>query len=68
MPYTKHIPNEATMFLVFQSYTDPQTNKTEITNLYEVRDEDVAQGEVDRINSNLAAAGVPSWVSCAYYQ
>lgn len=56
------------MFLVFQSYTDPETNKTEITNLYEVRDEDVAQEEVDRINSNLAAAGVPSWVSCAYYQ
>jgi hypothetical protein len=56
------------MFLVFQSYTDPQTNQTEITNLYEVRDEDRAQDEVDRINSNLAAAGIPSSVSCAYYQ
>jgi hypothetical protein len=55
------------MFLVFQSYTDPN-GKIEITNLYEVRDEDVAADEVDRINSNLAAAGIPSSVSCAYYQ
>ena len=55
------------MFLVFQSYTDPN-GKVEITNLYEVRDEDVAQDEVDRINSNLAAAGIPSSVACAYYQ
>lgn len=55
------------MFLVFQSYCHPD-GKVEITNLYEVRDEDVAQDEVDRINSNLSAAGVPSSVSCAYYQ
>ena len=55
------------MFLIFQSYTD-KDGKTEITNLYEVRDEDVAADEVDRINSNLAASGIPSSVSCAYYQ
>jgi hypothetical protein len=55
------------MFLVFQSYTDNEGN-TEITNLYEVRDEDVAADEVDRINSNLQLAGIPSSVSCAYYQ
>ena len=56
------------MFLVFQSFTDQTSGNTEITNLYEVRDENVAQDEVDRINSNLAAAGIPSYVSCAYYQ
>lgn len=55
------------MFLVFQSHTD-ESGKIEIVNLYEVRDEDVAQDEVDRINSRLAAAGIPSSVSCAYYQ
>ena len=25
-----------------------------------------AEAEVDRINSNLAACGIPSYVSCAY--
>ena len=34
--------------------------------LFTTYDEQVAQNEVDRINSNLAAAGIPSWVSCAY--
>jgi hypothetical protein len=55
------------MFYVFQVHNNVYGN-TEIVNLYEVRDEDVAQDEVDRINSNLAAAGIPSSVSCAYYQ
>ena len=35
--------------------------------LYTTPDEDVAQDEVDRINSHLADAGVPGWVSSAYY-
>ena len=55
------------MFYVFQSTTDTDGN-VEITNLYEVRDEQVASDEVDRINSNLQLAGIPSSVSCAYYQ
>jgi hypothetical protein len=55
------------MFLVFQVHHNAYGN-TEIVNLYEVRDEDVAADEVDRINSNLAAAGIPSSVSSAYYQ
>lgn len=55
------------MFLVFQVHNNAYGN-TEIVNLYEVRDEWRAQDEVDRINSNLAAAGIPSSVSCAYYQ
>jgi hypothetical protein len=55
------------MFYVFQSTTDTDGN-VEITNLYEVRDEQVASDEVDRINSGLQLAGIPSSVSCAYYQ
>lgn len=35
--------------------------------LYTTPDEDVAENEVDRINSHLSDAGIPSWVSCAYY-
>lgn len=50
------------MFYIFQT----TNGVTEL--LYETPDEDVAQDEVDRINSNLANAGVPGWVSSAYYQ
>jgi vancomycin permeability regulator SanA len=34
--------------------------------LYSGFNKDHAQDEVDRINSNLAAAGIPTEVSCAY--
>jgi hypothetical protein len=54
------------MFYVFQTHTE--NDQVQITNLYEVRDEWNAQAEVDRINSHLSDAGIPSWVSCAYYQ
>jgi len=55
------------MYLVFQSVTDENDN-IQITNLYEVRDENVAQDEVDRNNRNLQLAGIPSSVSCYFYQ
>jgi hypothetical protein len=35
--------------------------------LYETPDENVAQNEVDRINSHLSDAGIPSYVSSAHY-
>ena len=35
--------------------------------LYETTDEKVAQNEVERINSYLDSAGIPGWVSSAYY-
>ena len=35
--------------------------------LFTTYDEEVAQDEVDRINSNLSLAGIPGWVSSAYY-
>lgn len=49
------------MFYIYQT-TNGETNL-----LYETYDEDVAQNEVDRINANLADAGIPGWVSSAYY-
>jgi hypothetical protein len=54
------------LFYVFQTHIE--NDQVQITNLYEVRDEWNAQAEVDRINSNLDSAGIPSSVSCAYYQ
>jgi hypothetical protein len=66
-PY-KPYKQKHTNVLGLRSYTDPQTNQTEITNLYEVRDENVAQDEVVRINSHYAERSIPSWVACAYYQ
>jgi hypothetical protein len=49
------------MFYIYQT-----TNEvTEL--LYETPDEKVAQNEVDRINSHLSDAGIPGWVSSAYY-
>jgi hypothetical protein len=49
------------MFHIYQT-----TNEvTEL--LYETPDEKVAQNEVDRINSHLSDAGIPGWVSSAYY-
>ncbi len=36
--------------------------------LYETPNKEAAENEVDRINSNLAKAGVPGWVSSAYYE
>lgn len=35
--------------------------------LYTTSDEKVAQNEVYRINSHLSDAGIPGWVSSAYY-
>ena len=35
--------------------------------LFTTYDEEVAQNEVDRINSHLSDAGIPGWVSSAYY-
>jgi hypothetical protein len=49
------------MFHIFQT----TNGVTEL--LYETYDEDVAADEVDRINSNLSLAGIPGWVSSAYY-
>ncbi len=50
------------MFYIYQT----QDGNAEL--LYETPDEEVAEREVNRINSNLDAAGIPSWVSCAYYR
>jgi hypothetical protein len=63
----KVINQRQLMYLVFQSVTDENDN-IQITNLYEVRDENVAQDEVDRNNRNLQLAGIPSSVSCYFYQ
>jgi hypothetical protein len=49
------------MFYIFQT----TNGVTEL--LYETYDENVAQNEVDRINSHLSDAGIPGWVSSAYY-
>jgi hypothetical protein len=63
----KVINQRQLMYLVFQSVTDENDN-IQITNLYEVRDENVAQDEVDRNNRNLQLAGIPSSVSFYFYQ
>jgi hypothetical protein len=55
--YTK----ELQMFYIYQT----TNGKTEL--LYETTDEKVAQNEVERINSYLDSAGIPGWVSSAYY-
>jgi hypothetical protein len=44
-----------------------QTTNEETELLYETTDEKVAQNEVERINSYLDSAGIPGWVSSAYY-
>lgn len=31
-------------------------------------DRQIAEDEVDRINSNLALAGIPTFVSCAFFE
>jgi len=49
------------MFWVAQTQPDG-TNEV----LWQCTSYDQAQDEVDRINSNLAAYGIPSSVSCAY--
>ena len=49
-------------FHVFQTQEDGTTQL-----LYVVYDEDQAQDEVDRINSHLSMAGIPSSVFSAYY-
>lgn len=51
------------MFHIYQTQPDGTAEL-----LYETHDEKIAENEVDRINSNLASAGIPSWVSCAYYR
>jgi hypothetical protein len=53
------------MTTIFHIYQTQQDGTAEL--LYQTPDEDAAQDEVDRINSYLSDAGVPSWVSCAYY-
>jgi hypothetical protein len=55
--YTK----ELQMFYIYQ------TTNGETKLLYETIDEKVAQNEVERINSYLDSAGIPGWVSSAYY-
>lgn len=37
-----------------------------LQHLYTTPDNDAAQSEVDRINYNLAEAGIPSWVASAW--
>lgn len=49
------------MFYIYQT----TNGVTEL--LYETYDEESAQDEVDRINSHLSEAGIPGWVSSAYY-
>lgn len=44
-----------------------QTTNGETELLYETTDEKVAQNEVERINSYLDSAGIPGWISSAYY-
>ena len=55
--YTK----ELQMFYIYQT----TNGETEL--LYETTDEKVAQNEVERINSYLDSAGIPGWISSAYY-
>ena len=50
------------MFHIYQSQPDGDSLL-----LYTTYDEEQAQDEVDRINTNLSLAGIPSSVSCAYY-
>jgi hypothetical protein len=49
-------------FHIFQTLEDGTTEL-----LYVTYNEEGAQDEVDRINSLLSMAGIPSSVSCAYY-
>jgi hypothetical protein len=62
MPYNILIhTKELQMFYIYQT----TNGETEL--LYETTDEKVAQNEVERINSYLDSAGIPGWVSSAYY-
>ena len=36
--------------------------------LWETYSENIAEESVARVNNNLAAAGIPSSVSCCYYE
>ena len=49
------------IFHVYQSQEDGDS-----VLLFTTYDEQIAQDEADRINSNLSAAGIPSSVSSAY--
>lgn len=51
-----------------QMFSIYQTVEGETTLLYEVYDEQQAEDYVDRMNSHLSDAGVPSWVSCYFYE
>lgn len=62
LPYTDFSSNEPIMFHIYQTQPDGTAEL-----LYETPDEHVAEVEVDRINSHLSERGIPSWVSCAYY-
>jgi len=61
MPYNNLIHKGLQMFYIYQT----TNGETEL--LYETTDEKVAQNEVERINSYLDSAGIPGWVSSAYY-
>ena len=51
---------------VFSIFQFQEGYETEL--LYETYDEELAQDCVDRINANLAAAGIPSSESRCYYR
>ena len=54
------------MSQVYHIYQTQEDGDSEL--LYTTYDKEAAEDEVDRINSFLSAAGIPSWVSCAYYE
>ena len=54
---------ENRIYKVFQTQEDYPTEL-----LWETYSEDIAEESVARVNSNLSAAGIPSSVSCCYYE
>lgn len=56
-------PQVAFMFYVMQSQED---SEREPLILCSCPTRDAAEDERDRVNANLGAAGIPSWVSSAY--
>ena len=52
-----------TTFNVYQTQPDGS-----VEHLYTCYTEQDAEDEADRINSNLSQVGIPSSVSCAYYE
>ncbi len=63
MPYYIHQAKDAMTQLFWVAQTQPDgTNEV----LWQCTSYEQAADEVDRINANLAAYGIPSSVSCAY--